>query len=321
MKRIPIIIDCDPGTDDAMAIMLANACGRFDIRAITAVAGNVELKHTAANALALATYYGIDTVVAQGADRPMIIGQKIAPEWHGNNGMGGFEFPPHDKKLDGRWAWDVIYDEAKKFPGEMVLFAVGPMTNVALAIKKYPKLREYLKRIIIMGGSATVGNHSQYAEFNIWVDPHAMDIVLKSGIPITMVGLNVTQQAYITNEEYRTLARYETSVQPLIQTISEFSIKAHSETPLTELRGKNILHDALAVAELLDDTLMEKVPYYVACETRGKHTFGQTVVDYGGRWGREPNVDVAMKVDRERFLKIMTDAVLYYSVKGGSKHE
>lgn len=312
MSRIPIIIDCDPGTDDAMAILLAHACGKFDIRAITAVAGNVELKHTAHNALALADYFGIETTVAAGSDKPILMDLKIAPEWHGYNGMGGFEFPAHSKKLDERKAWDVMYDEAKKFPGELVLFAVGPMTNVALAIKKHPEIVNLLKRVIIMGGSATMGNHSQYAEFNIWVDPHAMDILLKSGIPITMVGLNVTTKAYLTNEEYRDLGNYDTRVSPLVKSIAEFTIEAHEKSVVVDRKNRNLLHDALAISELIDSDLMKKEPYYVVCETRGINTFGQTIVDYTGRLGRKPNVDVAMDVEREKFVRIIRDAVLTY---------
>lgn len=309
MIKKPIILDCDPGVDDAYAIMLAHSWAGFDIRAITPVAGNVEYQHTTRNALDLADMLGIATRVAKGADRPLIIELQTAGEIHGGNGMAGYTLPMAKRSFDPKKAWDVIYEEARLFPGELEIVAVGPLTNVAITILKYPDLKDYVKRIVIMGGSATVGNHSQYGEFNIWVDPHAAEIVFHSGIPVTMFGLNATRQSALTAEEMYALGSEATSIAGLIQGINHyvFGIRGGKDWG-----GTITLHDAITVAYLMDESFAVIKPAYVTCELSGKYTYGQTVTDFKGLCGQPPNVDVAMVTHVEKFREMLWAMLEFY---------
>ena len=312
MPKIPIILDCDPGVDDAYAIMLAHSYDGFDIRAITPVAGNVEFEHTSRNALDLADMLGITTRVAKGADRPLIVELVTAGEIHGGNGMAGYTLPMAKRDYDPDKAWDVMYQEAKRFPKELEIIAVGPLTNVAIAILKYPDLKNYVKRITIMGGSATVGNHSQYGEFNIWVDPQAAEIVFHSGIPVTMFGLNATRQSAMTAEEMYELEHADTTVQGLIEAINHyvFGIRGGADWG-----GVLTLHDAIAVAHLMDDTFAQTKAAYVMCETSGKNTYGQTICDFKGLCQKAPNVEVAMVTHKDIFKKMLHTMLEFYRTK------
>lgn len=312
LKKIPIILDCDPGVDDAYAILLANSHAGFDIRAITPVAGNVEYHHTSRNALDLAEMLGMEAVVTHGADRPLIIPLVTAGEIHGGNGMANHTLPRAKDRVHEGKAWDVMYQEARKFPGELQIVAVGPLTNVAIAILKYGDLKDYVKRIVIMGGSAKTGNHSQYGEFNIWVDPHAAEIVFHSGIPVTMFGLNATRQSALTSEEMDAMAIQPTSVQELLLAINHYVFGLRGGK---DWGGTITLHDAITVGYLIDESLAETKKAYVTCEMSGKHTYGQTVCDFKGLCGKEPNVDVAMVTHVEVFRKQLQDMLDFYRLK------
>ncbi|MBQ4093846.1 MAG: nucleoside hydrolase, partial [Oscillospiraceae bacterium] len=174
MSKRPIIIDVDPGNDDAQAIMLLSGSGLFDIRGICAVHGNVGLQHTAPNALYLAGLTGVDCPVCIGAENAILARKTRAEYAHGGNGLGGLEYTVDESKFSAIRPWDLMWQEAIACEGELEIFAVGPLTNVALAVLKYPELPKHVKRLIIMGGAATCGNMSAYGEFNIWQDPHAL---------------------------------------------------------------------------------------------------------------------------------------------------
>lgn len=309
MTKIPIVIDCDPGVDDAFCIMLANSCGKFDIKAITPVAGNVELKYTSKNALDLADFLGIETRVAIGAKQPIIMELKTASTVHGHNGLANYILPEAKSDFDNKKAWDAIYEEAIRAKGQLNIVAVGPLTNVAIAILKYRDLKDYIKRITIMGGSTALGNHSQYGEFNIWVDPHAADIVFKSQIPITLVGLNATHQAALNEQEMWEIASTESRVSELVRAIYDYAFKGKTES---QRRKGMILHDAITIAHLIDENILETTKYYVTCETRGTNTFGRTVVDFNGVCNKEPNVDVAVKANKALFKDMVLKMMNYY---------
>lgn len=310
LEKRKIIIDCDPGVDDAYAIMLANSHEGFDIRGITPVAGNVAFTYTHRNALDLTEMLGMDVPVAMGAEKPLILQLETADLVHGKNGLADYVFEKSTRNLAPIKAWDLMYQEAVKLQGELEIIAVGPLTNVAIAILKYPDLKRYVKSLTIMGGSATTGNHSPYGEFNIWVDPHAAEIVFQSGIPITMIGLNTTRQAAFTREEMEEFGKEKSLVQPLLKAMTEYSF----EKGWSRKTGSMILHDAITVGHLMDEELIQTEKYYVAVEYKGVHTMGQTVVDFSGVCKKEPNVEVAMKVDKERFRKMLQKMVKFYQV-------
>ena len=204
MKRIPIIIDCDPGVDDSYAIALANSHPGFEIVALTAVEGNVPAVLTRYNCLCLDETFDIGAKVAYGATVPLVRPYfREESVTHGEGGVGGIQFPEPQKQPEEKAAWDVIYEEAVKYNGELVLFAVGPLTNIATALRKYPDLPKYLKKFVIMGGG-TFGNVTATgakAEFNIWVDPLAAKEVFEK-LEVYMVGLNATHAAAVEAKDF-----------------------------------------------------------------------------------------------------------------------
>lgn len=310
MLKKHIILDCDPGVDDAFAIMLANSSISLNIRAVTAVSGNVGIEHTSRNAIRLCSMLNMDVRVGIGASRPLIIEPRFAGHMHGDNGIGGIVLPETDLIFDSMKAWDIIYDEAVKLEGELEIVAVGPLTNVAVALLKYRDLKGLIKRITMMGGSVTAGNHSQYGEFNAWADPHAAEIVFQSGIPITMFGLNATTQCALSFDEFRRLGEKDSTVSELILGIYDYvkSTKRGAGSRIT-------LHDAIAVGYLIDDRIADTRSAFVSCETAGKHTHGMTIVDFEMREGKSPNAEVAMVAYPEIFGKLLEEMVGFYMMK------
>lgn len=309
MSKIPVIIDCDPGTDDAVAIWLAEASDKLDLVAITPVAGNVPYKYTSVNAALLAGYTGSKCRVSKGADKPLIFRpEQDASDAHGENGLGGLILENRTGVVaEDVYAWDMMYEEAKKHSGELVICAVGPLTNVAIAVLKYPDLKDHVKRIQIMGGAFTAGNMTPYAEYNIWFDPHACEIVLRSGIPITLCGLDCTVPAKLTSAELREICAGEHKMKELMDGICDFVDAI--ENPLW--KGTITIHDAITVAGLIDETLFETKPYHVVCETRGINA-GQTVVDFRNHLNGPINCDVAYAADKEKFKAILKEALEYF---------
>lgn len=309
MNRIPVVIDCDPGIDDAYAIMLANSCKKLDIKAITVVGGNVEISYTLNNALGLVEFLNINTRVSKGSSKPMINKLQTAAEVHGANGFGGIGLKAKRITPDSFSAWDVIYQEAVKANGNLTVVTIGPLTNIAIALLKYPDLKDVVKKIVMMGGSTDIGNHSAYSEFNIWVDPHAAEIVYDSQIPVTMVGLNATHQITMSIEDLNRITSVDSKVKEILLELNAFLSKRFIQSGVEPVFT---LHDALAVAKLIDDDVFTTEKYYVYCETRGKSTYGRTIVDWHNILKRPANTDVAIEVNTERFKEMLMDMVNFY---------
>ena len=196
-KQIPVWIDCDTGTDDSVAIMLAHALPELSVVALSAVAGNSPLYNTFPNTRRIVHLLGADYPVYPGAERPLVREPHVAGKFHGENGLGDVELPLPDCAPETTPAWDALYEAAKRMPGELRLVATGPLTNVAIALTKYPELKTLLHSIALMGGAAVGGNVTPAAEFNIYDDPDAAQIVFKSGVPLVMCGLDVTMLSLI----------------------------------------------------------------------------------------------------------------------------
>ncbi len=310
MKNIPIIVDTDPGIDDFFAIMLANSHDQFDIKAITTVAGNQVLEKTTENALKIAELFKMKARIAKGAEGPINCELRTAGNIHGNNGLGDVMLPDTTRKLDKDYAWDVIYQEAVKSEGKLQLIAIGPLTNVAIALLKYSDLHKYIDKIVIMGGSTESGNRDAYGEFNIWVDPIAADIVFKSGIPLTMVGLNVTMKAGIIPQQLDELLSVTCKFDTQIRQLFTFLQKSYAQVGYSFIA----IHDALAIAYVMQQEVLKCKPYYVAVETRGRHSRGRTVVDLDrSHKTKALNAHVAIDVDKEMFIKILKDMLKYYN--------
>lgn len=295
-----ILIDCDPGIDDAMALALAAGAPGLEIVAVTTVGGNADLAVTTRNALALREFLDLgDIPVAPGSPGALLHPVVRADHVHGPTGLGAAVLPdPVRAAADGH-AVDVIIDTLRAAPGEVTLVAIGPLTNIALAVRKEPRVVEWARDLVIMGGSATRGNHNPAAEFNMLADPEAAAIVFRSGWTVKMLGLDVTLTAVVTSavlDRMRPLGR-----------LAEFLIPAATSYGVVTADGGPTIHDACAVAYALDPALVTMTPAVVDVETRGEHTRGMTVVDFRPA-DRAPNALVGTHLDVGRFWDTMLDA-------------
>ncbi len=273
--RRRVIIDTDPGVDDALALLLAMRSPELQIEAITPVAGNVPLELTLPNALRMVEIAGrTDIAVAAGAKSPLVRRLVTAAYAHGENGLGGAIFPEPKIKAVTEPAAEVIRQIVRKYPGDVTLITLGPLTNVATVLNTDPQLAGMVQSLVMMGGSLSGGNITPAAEFNIYVDPEAARIVFQSGIPITMVGLDVTRKTSLTEDHVRVLEAATNPVSQAAAKIARNAINHHREQGF--LVGPN-MHDSLAVAGFLDPSLLKFKEYYIDVETTGELTSGETL--------------------------------------------
>ena len=298
-----IVIDCDPGHDDAIAILLALASPELDLLGVTTVAGNQTLDKTTRNALVTLEVAGrSDIPVAAGADAPLRRPLRTAAHVHGETGLDGPELPePGAAPVDAHAA-DFLAELIE--PG-VVLVPTAPLTNVALLLERHPDVRSRLERIVWMGGSIGEGNVTPAAEFNAFVDPEAAAAVFGSGIPVTMIGLDVTHKALFTRAHAERL-RDAGRAGRFVAELSDFFQRFHE---LSYGFDGAPIHDAMAVAHVLDRTLVTTRHANVAVETRSELCDGRTVVDLRGVTGREPNADVGVDVDAGRFLELLVSRI------------
>ncbi|HLX75372.1 MAG TPA: nucleoside hydrolase [Terriglobales bacterium] len=270
-----VIIDTDPGVDDALALLLAMRSPELKIEGITPVAGNVPLKLTLPNALRMVEVAGrAEIPVAAGAREPLVRRLVTAAYAHGENGLGGAEFPEPKIKPIPESAADFIRRTVRKYPGEVTLITIGPLTNVGVALRGDPELAAMVRNLVMMGGSLSGGNITPAAEFNVYVDPEAARIVFQSGLPITMVGLDVTRKTTLTEEHVR---RLEAAQNPVSQAAAKIgrNVLEHNRKE-GFLVGPN-MHDPLAVASFINPQLLKYEDYYVDVETEGELTAGATL--------------------------------------------
>jgi inosine-uridine nucleoside N-ribohydrolase len=293
-----VVLDCDPGHDDVFAILLAAAHPAVHLRAITTVAGNGPLGQITRNALRICALAGIDVPVAAGLSQP---GNANAPSIHGESALDGADLPePADLLVDQD---AVSLTERLLEEGPLTIVATGPLTNVAALVRKRPDLKP---SIVFMGGSCGRGNWRPLAEFNIWADPEAADVVLTSGLPVTMCGLDVTHQATATPDVFDRLRAMAT---PLAGTMAD--LLRYFASTYDEVFGMPDppVHDPVAVAAVADPDLLTMVDAPVAVELTGTHTRGATVVDLHGVTGKSANARVAVQLDRIRFWDVLLSAV------------
>ncbi len=270
-----VMIDTDPGVDDAFALLLAMRSPELKIEGITPVAGNVPLELTLPNALRMVEIAGrADIPVAAGAKSPLLRRLVTAAYAHGENGLGGAVFPEPKIKALAVPASELIRQIVRRYPNEVTLITLGPLTNVATALNSDSELAGMIKRVVMMGGSLSGGNITPAAEFNIYVDPEAARIVFQSGIPVTMVGLDVTRKTSLTDEHVKTLEGVQNPVSQAAAKIARNAIDHNRAQGF--LVGPN-MHDSLAVAAFLDPSLLRWKEYYVDIETTGELTAGETL--------------------------------------------
>ncbi|MGW2305440.1 nucleoside hydrolase [Streptomyces sp. NPDC001809] len=306
---IPVILDCDPGHDDAFNILLAAAHPAVELLAITTVAGNQTLEKTTLNARRVCSVAGISGVpIAAGRARPLHGPPRTAGNIHGDSGLDGPGFGSGEPAVpeDPRGALALVRDTLLAHPAPVTLVPTGPLTNIAVLLLAHPELTSRIDRIVLMGGSTDRGNTTPAAEFNILCDPEAADIVLRSGVPVTMFGLNATHQVRATPEVVGRIAALGTPLSGLCVDLLTYFASTYREVYGFDAPP---LHDPLTVAHLIDPSLVSLVRAAVTVELTGTHTRGATVVDLHGVTGAPADVEVGMEVDTDGFWDLIVEAV------------
>jgi inosine-uridine nucleoside N-ribohydrolase len=293
---IPVLLDCDPGHDDAIALLLALGSDELELGGVTTVAGNQTLEKTTANAIRVLELAGrAEIPVAAGAGRPLVRDPRVAADVHGETGLDGPDLPPPQAEPSPQHAVDFL---AERIAGA-TLVATGPLTNVALLLARHPEAKP--ERIVLMGGAIAEGNVTPAAEFNVWADPEAAHRVFTSGLDVTMVGLDVTHRALVTPAhagQLREAGRIGTVVAELLEFYGGFhrAVYGWDGSPI---------HDAVAVAHVIDPALLEVERLNIRIDTDSELCRGRTVVDLWRRTGLEPNANVAVGIDPERFVDLL----------------
>jgi inosine-uridine nucleoside N-ribohydrolase len=298
----PILLDCDPGHDDAIALLLVLASPELELLGVTSVSGNQTLEKTTANAIRVLEFAGRrDIPVAAGADRPLVRERFVAAYVHGETGLDGPDLPPPQAEPISRHAVDFLADRIRERDGAVTLVPTGPLTNIALLLALHPDARP--ERIVLMGGAVGEGNVTPAAEFNIWADPEAAARVFGSGIDVTMIGLDVTHKALFSTAHMGRLAgRVGEMVTELLRFYDKFHRKVYG------FDGSPI-HDAVAVAHVIDPALVETKHRNVEIDVESELCRGRTVADIWARTEREPNVHVGVEIDADGFLELLIERI------------
>lgn len=311
-KALPIIIDCDPGHDDAIALILALASPKLNVLAVTTSAGNQTPDKTLRNALRILTLLGRhDIPVAGGAPKPLLRELIIADNVHGESGLDGPALPEPGFAPQALTAVELMAKTLRASAEPVTLVPTGPLTNIALLLSAHPELKAKIARIVLMGGSAGPGNWTPAAEFNIYVDPEAAEMVFGAGVPITMCGLDVTHAAQVMDED---IERIRAITNPIASTVAElldFFMIYHRD-PKWGFVGAP-LHDPCTIAWLLRPELFTGIECHVSVETQGQYTVGMTVVDRYRLSPHEPNATVLLGVERQGFIDLLVEQLQAYS--------
>ncbi|KKX55586.1 nucleoside hydrolase [Brevibacillus borstelensis] len=301
MKKI--ILDVDTGIDDALAISYAVHSPALEVLGITTTFGNITVEEATRNTVQILEFLGYSQIpVYAGAKRPLFRELKEkAKLFHGENGLGNIELPPPQTPVQKQEASAFMIEQARRHPGKLTIVTVGSMTNLAKAIRDEPEMTALVERVVVMGGAVTVpGNRTPVAEANICADPEAAELVFQSGIPVTMVGLDVTMQTLLTREHLALWREKGTDVSRLFADMCEFYMNAYAQ--VGNVRGCG-LHDPLAVGVVIDPTFVTAVPMHVSVDTSGGLSDARTIGDRRKHPAAAANVDVCLEVDHERFVE------------------
>ncbi len=303
-----IILDCDPGHDDAVAILLAHGNPDIELLAVTTVVGNQTLAKVTHNALSVGTIAGMTGVpFAAGCDRPLVRQVETAGDIHGESGMDGPAQPEPTIELDGRHGVDLIIETVMAHaPGTITLVPTGGLTNIALAARKEPRIVDRVREVVLMGGGYHVGNWSSVAEFNIIIDPEAAHIVFNEAWPVVMVGLDLTHQALATPDVVARIEAIGTGPAKFVRELMDFFARTYQDHQGFDFPP---VHDPCAVAYVIDPTIVSTVKVPVDIELRGTLTLGMTVADFRAPAPPDCNTSVAVDLDHVRFWDLVTDAL------------
>jgi len=307
-SKIPIILDGDPGHDDAIAWMLAKASDKLEILACTSVSGNQSIEKTSLNARRVMTLLGIEAPFAMGREEPLH-GEPIhAANVHGETGLDGPALPEPALEPEPVTAVELMAKTISASNEPVTIVATGPLTNVGALLILYPELKPKIAHISIMGGGLAFGNWTPAAEFNILIDPEAADVVYKSGVPLTMAGLDVTLKALVFPEDFERIRALGNRVAVVVAEWLDFFYNFHRSLGYT---GAPV-HDAVAVAALIKPEILTARDYYVQIETSGDFCRGATVADHYGFTNQPPNTHALVDIDREAFVDLLAEAAAWY---------
>lgn len=312
-SKIPVILDGDPGHDDAIAWMLAFAREELDIRGVVSVSGNVSLEKTTRNMLRLMALLGVRGIpFASGSARPLCGEPFSASSVHGQSGLDGPAMPEPEVELSTLGGVELTAKLLRESAEALTLVPTGPLTNIAALLLAHPELKPKIAHISLMGGGMLTGNWTPAAEFNIMVDPEAAKIVFESGIPITMAGLDATEKAYLTPEDFERVRRVGGRVAEVTAGLLEFFYRFHKEFGYP---GAPV-HDPVAIVALIKPEILQTRDLYVQIETSGEYCRGATIGDFFGKAGQPPNARVIMGINRQDYADLIVDAVKSYSGRG-----
>jgi len=311
MDKKLLFLDCDPGVDDAVAILLALADPQAEVVGIGAVGGNVPLARTLRNALDIAAFAGrADIPVFPGAEKPMMCELITAEDFHGVDGLGGVKLPESPAAPQGEMAWDALHRLAKAHPGQVTAVVTGPCTNLAIALTKWSDLPGLLKEVVLMGGASAFGNTTPAAEFNFLADPEAAEAVFQAGAKVTVCPLDVTHKCYLTTEE---IAAIDALGSPQAQFAGHMIGDGRVEQceKYFGVPG-SIMHDPAAVLYALRPELFTAKTCWCGVETGGVHSRGKLVTDAFADAEKEANCQLCYDVDRPAFVAAMTELLAKY---------
>ena len=309
MDKIKIILDCDTGHDDAIALMIAAKHPQIDLLGITVVNGNAPLPNTLINTLNVVQRLNLDVKVYGGMDRPLVRERLNAPNIHGDSGLDGPVFAPLQKKAEDKHAVLYLIDTLMNSDGDITLVPVGPLTNIAMAMRLQPAICQKIKRISLMGGAYGLGNISPAAEFNFLADPEAADIVFRSGVNIVMMGLDITNTALATLEVIERMEALNNEAGKLFGEIMRYTLKTQHDCYDLEAGP---VHDVLAVSYLVRPDLFEMKPMNVQIDIDHGISYGRSVADYYHCTGLKENALVGISLKRDEFWDFVEETLKRY---------
>jgi ribosylpyrimidine nucleosidase len=308
-EKLKLIMDSDPGHDDAVAIMLAGRSPKIDLLGISSCSGNQSIEKTTRNALNVCQYLGIDVPVAQGNPRPLFKEPMYCPQIHGESGLDGFTFPPLTKKVDPRSGSDLIIDFCLA-NSNVVLVPTGPLTNIALALSKNPAIKSHIKEIMLMGGSMGSGNVTPAGEFNIVVDPEAADIVFSSGLPVYMNGLDVTRQVLVTEDVIQRMEKIHNKASDLfVALMRQYNI---NQKKTFQWSNGGPLHDPVTIVSLIDPSVVTYEYMNVGIDLSKGPSYGRTNCDRYSYLHLKPNAYVAVGIDVAKYWDVIEKVLRLY---------
>lgn len=305
-----IILDCDPGHDDAIAILLAGSNPEINLLGVSVVAGNQTLEKTANNALKVVQWLGLDIPVFKGCPGPMVRKQMIADDIHGETGLDGHDFGEIKIKLQEEHAVNFIIDTILNSKEKITVVTCGPMTNLAMALRLEPKIKENIEEIVLMGGAYTFGNVSPAAEFNIIADAEAAYVCFTAGLPITMMGLDVTRKVQVLPEVVERMDKISNKAAEMFVNLMKFFNKSQKEVFGWD---GGPLHDPLTVAYLIDPSVVTLKKMNTRIDIRSTDSYGRTNCDYFDYLGLEKNSNVAIDVDVKKYWDIIEKGIRSYN--------